>query len=60
MRQEPPPFALRLMAAIERLEPHEQVSLLHMLGELDGAVGRQAALERVAERLGIAPPERRS
>ena len=27
------------------------------LGQLDGAVDRQAALERVAQRLGIAPPD---
>jgi hypothetical protein len=29
---------------------------LRELGELDGAVDRQAVLERLAQRLGIAPP----
>jgi hypothetical protein len=49
----PPPFGLRAWAAIERLDPDEQVSVLRELGELDGATGRQVALERLAQRLGI-------
>jgi hypothetical protein len=53
----PPPFALRAWAAIERLDPGEQVEVLRELGELDGAADRQVALERLAERLGIAPPD---
>lgn len=53
----PPPFALRALAAIERLDPDEQVGVLRELGQLDAAVDRQAALERLAERLGIAPPD---
>ena len=53
----PPPFALRAWAAIERLDPNEQLSVLRELGKLDAAVDRQAALTRLAERLGIAPPD---
>jgi hypothetical protein len=33
------------------------VSVLRELGELDAAVDRPAALVRLAERLGIAPPD---
>jgi hypothetical protein len=55
----PAPFALRALAAIDRLDPDEQASVLRELGQLDGAVDRQAALARLAQRLGIAPPEPR-
>lgn len=57
---EPPPplpFALRALDAIERLDPDGQVDALRELGQLDAAVDRQAALGRLAERLGIAPPD---
>ena len=53
----PPPFALRAWAAIERLDPDQQVEVLRELGQLDGAGDRQAALQRRAERLAIAPPD---
>jgi hypothetical protein len=56
---EPPPFALRLYAAIAALDEDEQRACLVALGQLDQLDGadRHAALARLGERLGIGPPD---
>ena len=50
------PPDIRTIHALAAALADEQASVLRELGQLDGAVDRQAPLARLAQRLGIAPP----